>query len=361
MEFIRQYGLPAMCRALLNANEFLFLCSVRLPEAQRSQPFPGKTRPRGHALRKSDPKDALHLSDCGTKTIRRQLQLQWTALDGPHLLDRRAFLALGFGPERDRAGQYLGQPRTVCAEATDKTPIRPRSIRPSQRRPAAALCGSSQERAGDLLQRRLQPSGHLGLQAGIETPHGQPMPGGQVVTFQGEQGDLTKSPWEFRPRGESGKMISTLVDHLGELADEMCFVHSMTSKTNTHGPGENFMSTGYTLDGFPSMGAWVIYALGTENENLPAYRRDSGSAWKPQASVNNWGPGFLPAGLSGHRLQRRPADPQSLAAGATGCRHGRCDARLPATAEPTIISRRFPATPNWQRASPATNWPPGCS
>lgn len=128
---------------------------------------------------------------------------------------------------------------------------------------------------------------------------GQPLPGGQVVTFQGEQGNLTRSPWEFRPRGESGKMVSTLVDHLGELADDMCFIHSMTSKTNTHGPGENFMSTGNTLDGFPSMGAWIVYALGSENDNLPAYVAIPDPRGKPQASVNNWGPGFLPAVFQG--------------------------------------------------------------
>ena len=88
--------------------------------------------------------------------------------------------------------------------------------------------------------------------------HGKPLPGGKkLITFQGEQGNLIKSPWEFKPRGKSGKMVSELVPHLGELADEMCFIHSMTSKTNTHGPGENFMSTGYTLDGFPSMGSWL--------------------------------------------------------------------------------------------------------
>ena len=96
--------------------------------------------------------------------------------------------------------------------------------------------------------------------------HGQPM-GEEVITFQGAQGNLTKSPWKFKPRGESGKMVSTLVDHLGELADDMCFIHSLTGKTNTHGPGENFMSTGFTLDGFPSMGAWATYALGSENDN----------------------------------------------------------------------------------------------
>ena len=130
--------------------------------------------------------------------------------------------------------------------------------------------------------------------------HGQPMPGAdKLVTFQGGQGNLTKSPWEFKARGESGKMVSELVPMLGELADEMCFIHSLTGKTNTHGPGENFMSTGFTLDGFPSMGAWVTWALGTETENLPAYVALPDPRGTPQSSVNNWGPGFLPAAFQG--------------------------------------------------------------
>lgn len=130
--------------------------------------------------------------------------------------------------------------------------------------------------------------------------HGQPMPGAEsLVTFQGAQGMLTKSPWEFKPRGESGKMISELVPQLAEHADDMCFIHSLTGKTNTHGPGENFMSTGYTLDGFPSMGAWATWALGTENENLPAYVAIADPRGTPQSSVNNWGPGFLPAAFQG--------------------------------------------------------------
>ncbi len=130
--------------------------------------------------------------------------------------------------------------------------------------------------------------------------HGQPLPGAEkLLTFQGEQGNLTKSPWEFRPRGQSGKMVSDLVPMLGEMADEMCFVHSLTGKTNTHGPGENFMSTGYTLDGFPSMGAWVTWALGSENQNLPSYVAIPDPRGTPQSSVNNWGPGFLPAAFQG--------------------------------------------------------------
>ena len=130
--------------------------------------------------------------------------------------------------------------------------------------------------------------------------HGQAMPGAEgLKTFQGEQGNLTKSPWEFKPRGQSGKMISELVPQLAELADDMCFIHSMTGKTNTHGPGENFMSTGYTLDGFPSMGAWSTWALGSECEDLPAYVAISDPRGTPQSSVNNWGPGFLPAAFQG--------------------------------------------------------------
>jgi hypothetical protein len=128
---------------------------------------------------------------------------------------------------------------------------------------------------------------------------GQPMPGGELVTFQGANGNLTAPLYRFRPRGRSGKMISDLVPHIGALADELCFIHSLTSKTNTHGPGENFMSTGFTLDGFPSIGSWVTYGLGSENDNLPAFVAIPDPRGKPQASVNNWGPGFLPAAFQG--------------------------------------------------------------
>jgi hypothetical protein len=130
--------------------------------------------------------------------------------------------------------------------------------------------------------------------------HGQDMPGAEgLVTFQGAQGALTKSPWEFRPRGKSGKMISDLVPHLGALADDMCFIHSLTGKTNTHGPGENFMATGFTLDGFPSMGAWTSFALGSENDTLPAYVAIPDPRGAPQSAGNFWGPGFLPAAFQG--------------------------------------------------------------
>lgn len=130
--------------------------------------------------------------------------------------------------------------------------------------------------------------------------HGKPLPGNdKLVTFQGEQGALTKSPWQFRQRGQCGKWTSDLLPHIGALADKLCFVHSLQGTTNTHGPGENFMSTGYALDGFPSMGAWVTYALGSEDQSLPAYVAIPDPRGKPQSSANNWAPGFLPASFQG--------------------------------------------------------------
>jgi Protein of unknown function (DUF1501) len=130
--------------------------------------------------------------------------------------------------------------------------------------------------------------------------HGQPMPGSEkLITFQGENGNLARSPWTFRPRGESSKFISDLLPNLAERADDLCFIHSLTSKTNTHGPGEMFMSTGFTLEGFPSMGAWVSYALGTEDQDLPAYVAIPDPRGDPQQGPANWANGFLPAVYQG--------------------------------------------------------------
>jgi hypothetical protein len=129
---------------------------------------------------------------------------------------------------------------------------------------------------------------------------GQPLPGAdKLVTFQGENGNLVRPLWQFRPRGASGKMISDLLPNLAELADEMCFIHSMTARSNTHGPGENQMSTGFTLDGFPSVGAWVSYALGSVCSDLPAFVAIPDPRGVPQVGPNNWGSAFLPAVFQG--------------------------------------------------------------
>ena len=134
---------------------------------------------------------------------------------------------------------------------------------------------------------------------------GKPLAGGPAVTFQGPAGNLARPQYKFRPRGETGMMVSEMIPHLAELTDDIAFVHSLTSKSNTHGPAENFLSTGFVLDGFPSLGSWVTYALGSENQNLPAYVAIPDPRGVPQSGSNNWGPGFLPAAFQGTTMSSK--------------------------------------------------------
>jgi hypothetical protein len=82
---------------------------------------------------------------------------------------------------------------------------------------------------------------------------------------------------------------------MAQHVDDMAFVHSMTSKTNTHGPGCVFMNTGHATEGFPAAGAWISYALGSDNENLPTYIAITDVRGEPPNGKANWSNGFLPA------------------------------------------------------------------
>ncbi len=125
---------------------------------------------------------------------------------------------------------------------------------------------------------------------------GQPLPGEEnFFSFQGQNGNLMKSPWPFAPAGESGKMITTMLPQLSRHVDNMAFIHSMTSKSNTHGPGCIFMNTGHATEGFPAAGSWLSYALGSENDNLPAYVAIPDLRGEPPNGKANWSHGFLPA------------------------------------------------------------------
>ncbi len=130
--------------------------------------------------------------------------------------------------------------------------------------------------------------------------HGHPLPGNeQLISFQGPNGNLTRPLWKFSPRGQCQKMTSDLLPHIGAMADDICFLHSLTNKSNTHGPAENVMNTGFTSDGFPSMGAWINYALGSQGQNLPAFVAIEDPRGMPQSGPNNWANGFLPAAFQG--------------------------------------------------------------
>ena len=82
----------------------------------------------------------------------------------------------------------------------------------------------------------------------LEKHHGEPLPGEEnLVTFQGKNGNLMKSPWPFAPAGQNGKMISTLLPNMARHIDDIAFIHSMQSKTNTHGPGLRVHEYGHDL------------------------------------------------------------------------------------------------------------------
>jgi hypothetical protein len=128
---------------------------------------------------------------------------------------------------------------------------------------------------------------------------GKKPPGIPDVTFEGPTGNIAKPVWKFRPRGQSGKMISDLLPHLAEQADDFCFMHSLHTQTSAHPQGENFFNTGFTMEGFPSFGAWVTYALGSSNEELPAFVAINDPRGLARSGKNNFGCGFLPAAFQG--------------------------------------------------------------
>ena len=130
----------------------------------------------------------------------------------------------------------------------------------------------------------------------LEKFHGTPLPGGEKeMSFQGKNGNLMRPPWAFAPAGQSGKMLSTLLPHMARHADDIAFIHSMTSQTNTHGPGCVNMNTCFTREGYPSAGSWVSYALGSLNDNLPTYIAIQDLRGEPPNGKANWSNGFLPA------------------------------------------------------------------
>jgi hypothetical protein len=146
-------------------------------------------------------------------------------------------------------------------------------------------------------------------------------PDAPKVTFMGPVGRLARPLWEFKPRGQSGKMMSELFPKIAGHADEMCFIHSLTAKNSAHTQAENFLSTGFVFEGYPSLGAWTTYALGSPNENLPAFVAIADPRGQTEAGGNNWGSGFLPASFQGtsFNVSRPPRNLHAPAAvGAAG-------------------------------------------
>ena len=116
------------------------------------------------------------------------------------------------------------------------------------------------------------------------------------VTFA-KQGNLLKSPWRFAQHGESGLPVSELFPNVAQHVDDLCILRSVHGTNPAHGGALLKLHTGTDQFVRPSMGAWVTYGLGTENESLPAFVTICPTL--AHGGVNNWGAAFLPAHCQG--------------------------------------------------------------
>lgn len=145
---------------------------------------------------------------------------------------------------------------------------------------------------------------------------------GELMLFGGQNNTpLLRSPFKFRRYGQSGLPVSEIFPNLGESVDEICFVRSLAGESNNHVASLYLMNTGSLRQGNPSLGAWVTWALGTENPDLPGFVVLMEYATEPTGGPSNWGSGFLPAAYQGTLLRGGPtpildlAPPAGLPAG----------------------------------------------
>ncbi len=121
---------------------------------------------------------------------------------------------------------------------------------------------------------------------------------------------LFGSPWKFTKYGQCGMDLSELLPHLGSVADDICLIRSMHTGVNNHGQSINALNTGRSTAGRPALGSWVTYALGSENQNLPAFVVLTDPGGLPVLGVENWQNGWLPSLYQGTVI--RPIEPRIL-------------------------------------------------
>ncbi len=114
---------------------------------------------------------------------------------------------------------------------------------------------------------------------------------------------LLGSPYRFAQHGESGQVISELLPHLARIADRIAIVRSMTTEQFNHAPAQIFLNTGFERPGRPSMGSWLTYGLGSENQNLPGFVVLVSGKFSPDGGAACWSSGFLPTVYQGVRFR----------------------------------------------------------
>jgi hypothetical protein len=145
---------------------------------------------------------------------------------------------------------------------------------------------------------------------GLIRDHGRPWdPGEKVELFQSTPGHTMRTPWPWKQHGECGKWINDCVAPLGACVDDIAFVHNMVSKSNVHGPATFMQATGFILPGFPSMGAWISYGLGSLSDNLPTFVVLPDPRGFAPNGPKNWGSAFLPAEHQGTMILPNASNP----------------------------------------------------
>jgi hypothetical protein len=131
---------------------------------------------------------------------------------------------------------------------------------------------------------------------GLVEAHGQSLRSKERPdVFFGQVGRLRKPDWEFRRRGQSGLWVSDLFPHIAQVADELTVIHSMVADTSNHTPATFQENSGFRLNGFPALGAWLSYGLGSVCDDLPAFVVIPDAREYPAGGAINWSNGFLPA------------------------------------------------------------------
>ncbi len=145
----------------------------------------------------------------------------------------------------------------------------------------------------------------------LEKFDGQPMPGPKIKTDRAS-GGLMKSPFQFRPYGESGVEVSEIFPRVGSRIDDFLVIRSMWSESINHLPSMLMMNTGHAPRGGsrPSLGSWVVYGLGTENQNLPGYFVLCPGT--PVGAARNWSSSFLPTAYQGALIRNDAETPETV-------------------------------------------------
>ena len=138
--------------------------------------------------------------------------------------------------------------------------------------------------------------------------HGQPYPAGDLEThFDKQKGNVLGSPFKFERHGRAGMELCELLPHTAGVADDLTLVRSMNTESVDHESALHLIHSGKFLAGMPTWGAWVTYALGSDNRNLPAYVVLSDPGGLPVAGEDNWSAGWLPAVYQGTPFRSGPS------------------------------------------------------